>query len=70
MGTELIQQQNLRQEQTMTHQQIQALELLVAPITELQSIISAELDKNPVLEVEPEERETIEIEGLCTHCDA
>ncbi len=42
--------QEMRQEQVMTHQQIQALELLFAPVLELQSIVSAEIEKNPVLE--------------------
>lgn len=42
--------QDMRQEQVMTHQQIQALEMLFAPVLELQSIVSAEVEKNPVLE--------------------
>jgi RNA polymerase sigma-54 factor len=41
-----------RQEQVMTHHQIQALELLSQPVLELQSAINAELEKNPVLETD------------------
>lgn len=64
MATELIQQQGLHQEQTMTHHQIQALEMLFAPAMELSSIISGEIEKNPVLEVEAETYEKIEIEDI------
>lgn len=42
----------LRQEQVMTHHQIQALELLFQPVLELQSTINSELEKNPVLETD------------------
>ncbi|MDD3118052.1 MAG: RNA polymerase factor sigma-54 [Victivallales bacterium] len=53
---ELSQKQNLiqtmRQEQVMTHQQIQALELLFLPVLELDAAINAEIEKNPVLEVD------------------
>jgi len=53
---EMGQKQNLvqamRQEQTMTFQQIQALEMLFLPILELQTVINTELEKNPVLETE------------------
>lgn len=44
--------QTMRQEQTMTHQQIQALELLFLPALELEAAINAEIEKNPVLEIE------------------
>jgi RNA polymerase sigma-54 factor len=44
--------QGMRQEQTMTHQQIQALEMLFLPVLELQAMIDSELEKNPVLETE------------------
>ena len=64
MATELIQQQSLRQEQTMTHHQIQALEMLFAPVMELSSIITGEVEKNPVLEVEAESYEKLEIEDV------
>ena len=37
--------QELRQEQTMTYQQIQALELLAAPVMDLQTIIRAEIER-------------------------
>jgi len=64
MAAELIQQQSLRQEQTMTHHQIQALEMLFAPAMELSSIISGEIEKNPVLEVEAESYEKLELEDV------
>ncbi len=64
MSTEMQQQQSLRQEQTMTHQQIQALEMLFAPVMELSSILSAELEKNPVLECDASEHERLEIEDV------
>lgn len=64
MAAELVQQQSMRQEQTMTHHQIQALEMLFAPVMELSSIISGEIEKNPVLEVESESYEKLEIEDV------
>jgi RNA polymerase sigma-54 factor len=42
----------LRQEQTMTHQQIQALEMLSVPVLELEGLINTELENNPVLDTE------------------
>ena len=42
--------QQMRQEQTMTHQQIQALELLFMPAQELEGFINSEVEKNPVLD--------------------
>ncbi len=47
--------QGLRQEQIMTHHQIQALEMLSTPVLELESMINEELEKNPVLDAETEE---------------
>ena len=64
MATEMLQQQSMRQEQTMTHHQIQALEMLTAPVLELNQIINTELEKNPLLEVEATEHESIEIEDF------
>ncbi len=59
MPLEMTQQlqsvQLLRQEQTMTHQQIQALELLFAPALALHPIVNEAMEKNPVLEGEPDE---------------
>ncbi len=52
---QLSQQQ--RQEQILAPQQIQSLEILLAPLLELQMKISAEMVENPVLEVEPPESE-------------
>jgi len=42
--------QTMRQEQVMTHQQIQALELLFLPALELENAVNEEIEKNPVLE--------------------
>ncbi len=53
---DMQQKQNLtttqRQEQVMTHHQIQALELLFQPVLELQSTIDSEIEKNPILETD------------------
>ncbi len=46
------QQLEQRQEQVMTHQQIQSLELLAAPVPELRQIITTELHRNPVIEAD------------------
>ena len=48
----LQQTQQLKQEQVITHQQIQSLEILQAPLLELQAKITQELAQNPVLEQE------------------
>lgn len=48
----LSQSQALRQEQILAPQQIQSLEILVAPLLQLQEKISQELNDNPVLELE------------------
>lgn len=56
---DIVQKQNLtqtqRQEQIMTHQQIQALELLFLPALELEAMINDEIQKNPVLDTEAHE---------------
>ena len=49
--------QEVRQEQTMGHQQIQALEMLASPICDLQTMISTELARNPLLELEKVEED-------------
>lgn len=48
----LIQNQSLRQEQTFSAAQIQSLDILMAPVLELQSKINHELETNPILEQE------------------
>lgn len=48
----LHQTQSLRQEQILAPQQIQSLEILLAPLLELQAKISQELEANPTLEQE------------------
>lgn len=45
--------QQLKQEQILAPQQIQSLEILLAPLLELQMKISAEMVENPVLEIDP-----------------
>lgn len=42
----------LRQEQTLTQQQIQAIEMLAAPLMELQAYVNNELQDNPLLEAD------------------
>ena len=51
----LSQNQVLRQEQVLSASQIQSLDLLMAPVLELQAKINHELETNPILEVEQEE---------------
>lgn len=48
----LFQTQGLRQEQILAPQQIQSLEILLAPLLELQAKVSQELESNPTLEQE------------------
>ena len=48
----LFQSQQLKQEQILAPQQIQSLEILLAPLLELQMKVSQELQENPVLEQE------------------
>lgn len=48
----LYQTQGLRQEQILAPQQIQSLEILLAPLLELQAKVSQELESNPTLEQE------------------
>ncbi len=52
MDVKITKNLSLQQEQGMSQQQIQALELLHLPVLELQSIINAEIEKNPVLETD------------------
>ncbi len=58
---------DLRLEQNLSHQQIQALELLTAPVCELQSIINAELERNPVLEADFEQPEAHDDDAWLDH---
>lgn len=51
----MIQGNELRQEQTLTPQQLLSLDILYAPALELQQKVNQELDTNPILELaEPE----------------
>ena len=47
----------LRQEQTLSAQQIQSLKILTAPLLDLGQLISQEMAENPVLEMEKDDRE-------------
>ncbi|WP_176013374.1 RNA polymerase factor sigma-54 [Victivallis sp. Marseille-Q1083] len=51
-GNQLTQQQSLRQEQTLSPQQMQSLEFLIAPMLELQELVANELEQNPLVEAE------------------
>ena len=51
-GNELTQNQELRQELSLSHRQLQALELLQTPVWELQEKLQEMIAANPVLEVE------------------
>ena len=48
----LTQRTDLKQEQTLHAQQIQSLNILFAPVMELQAIIGQAMAENPVLEIE------------------
>lgn len=50
---------SLRQEQTLTQQQIQAIEMLAAPLLELHAYVSSELQENPLLEADACEEESL-----------
>lgn len=52
LSQKLTAHQGMRQEQQMSHQQIQALEMLTTPLLEIETLIAAEMEKNPLLEVE------------------
>ena len=52
-------QQSMKQEQVMAPRQLQALEMLQAPIMELQTRITKEMENNPVLEVIDDPRESL-----------
>ena len=51
--------QSLKQEQVMAPRQLQALEMLQAPIMELQTRITKEMENNPVLELVDDPRESL-----------
>lgn len=57
----MIQSGEMRQEQTLTPQQLQSLDILYAPVLELQQKINQELADNPVLEIVDKEPEPEEI---------
>ena len=53
------QETSLKQEQTLTSQQIQSLNILFAPVMELQAIIEQAMEQNPVLEMEDPDYEPL-----------
>ena len=53
------QETGLKQEQTLTSQQIQSLNILFAPVMELQAIIGQAMEQNPVLEMEEPDYEPL-----------
>lgn len=53
----------LRQEQILAPQQIQSLEILMAPMMELEERIVQEMEANPILELEAPERDAKEAEA-------
>ena len=55
----LVQRTDLKQEQTLHAQQIQSLNILFAPVMELQAIIGQAMEQNPVIEVEESEYEPV-----------
>ena len=58
----MTQSNEMRQEQTLTTQQLQSLDILYAPVLELQQKINQELASNPILELaDPEPEELPEI---------
>lgn len=57
ISTGLTQRTDLKQEQTLHAQQIQSLNILFAPVMELQTIIGQAMEQNPVIEVEESEYE-------------
>jgi RNA polymerase sigma-54 factor len=52
LGIDQQQSASLRQEQTLTQQQIQAIEMLAATALELQGYVNSELQENPLLEAD------------------
>lgn len=58
-GMGYTQQTDLKQEQTISANQIQSLKVLVTPVMELQSIIRQEVEQNPVLEMEEPDYEQL-----------
>ena len=60
---EISQKQLLKQQQTLSPQQIQMIKLLELPALQLEQRIKQEIEENPVLEEEDEPRENDEGEG-------
>lgn len=55
LSQNMMQKTDLRQEQTISAQQIQSLDLLHATALELQNLISQAMEQNPVLEIEEQD---------------
>lgn len=62
MDTFLHQTQTQRQQQVLAPQLRQSLEILLAPVQDLQTLIAREVELNPTLDVVEPERERVEVE--------
>jgi RNA polymerase sigma-54 factor len=63
VDTLLHQSQSQRQQQVLAPQLRQSLEILLAPLQDLQALISREMELNPTLEVLEREQERVEVES-------
>ena len=59
LSSGLTQRTDLKQEQILHAQQIQSLNILFAPVMELQSIIEQAMEQNPVIELEESDYEPV-----------
>ena len=67
MDAYLHQSQSQRQQQVLAPQLRQSLEILQAPLQDLQALIAKELELNPTLDVVEPEHEHVEIESETSH---
>jgi RNA polymerase sigma-54 factor len=67
MDTFLHQSQTQRQSQVLAPQLRQSLEILQAPLQDLQALIAKELELNPTLDIVEPEHEHVEIESETSH---
>ena len=63
MDTFLHQTQTQRQQQVLAPQLRQSLEILLAPVQDLQTLIAREVELNPTLDVVEPEKERVEVEA-------
>lgn len=67
MDAYLHQSQSLRQQQVLAPQMRQSLEILQAPLQELQQLIAQELELNPTIEIVEPDHERVEVESESSH---